>query len=122
MHPPSPPPVAEPGFAHEAERQLARLFDFYGIAWAYEPRTFELAWDAEGRCTSAFTPDFHLPDHDVFIEVTTLRQPLVTAKNRKLRRLRELHPDVRVILLYRRDYEALVKRFGLQPAGPAARV
>jgi hypoxanthine phosphoribosyltransferase len=92
---------------------VARLLDFYGVAWAYEPRTFELAWDERGRCTSAFTPDFHLPEHDLYLEVTTLRQNLVTTKNRKLRQLRELHPEVRVKILYRRDVEGLALKYGL---------
>jgi hypoxanthine phosphoribosyltransferase len=102
-------------FAHNAEDQLAKLLDFYGVAWEYEPRTFELAWDGDGRATSAFTPDFYLPDHDLFIEVTTLRQELVTKKNGKVRRLRALHPEVTVKVLYQRDYLALLVKYGLEP-------
>jgi hypothetical protein len=111
---PSPSPTS---FAHPAEAEVARLLDFYGVEWAYEPRTFELEWDEQGRCTSAFTPDFHLPAHDVYVEVTTLRQDLVTKKNRKVRRLRELHPEVRVQVLYRRDVEGLALKYGLALAG-----
>ncbi len=95
-------------FAHESERCLAALLDFYGIAWEYEPVEFALAWDERGRPCSAFRPDFYLPDHDLFLELTTLRQELVTRKNRKVRRLRELHPDLTVKVLYRRDYANLV--------------
>ena len=36
-------------FAHNSERQFARLLDFYGIKWDYEPRAFPLAWDEEGK-------------------------------------------------------------------------
>ena len=102
-------------FAHNAERQFARLLDFYGVRWDYEPHTFVLERGADGAPTSAFAPDFFLPDHGRYIEVTTLNQKLVTRKHRKLRRLRELHPHVDVTLLYQRDYLALLVRYGLEP-------
>ena len=106
-------------FAHPAEAELARLLDRFRIRWEYEPRTFELDRDVHGRVTRAFTPDFYLPEHDLFLELTTLRQALVTKKNAKVRRLRELHPGIRIRVLYRRDYEELAFTFGLQPL-PAA--
>lgn len=114
-------------FAHESERQFAELLDFYGIAWEYEPRTFTLQADDEGRPLQEFTPDFYLPAYDLFIEITTLKQSLVTKKNRKARRLRELHPDVRVQILYQRDYVNLLAKYDLDdarstaaPGGPRA--
>src|SRR5262249_42164873 len=79
-------------FAHESEEQFARILDFYHINWQYEPRTFAIEWDVDGAVTSSFTPDFYLPDYDLYIELTTLRQQLVTRKNRKLKLLRQLHP------------------------------
>jgi hypoxanthine phosphoribosyltransferase len=111
----SPWPTEGPRFAHHAERELAGLLDRFRISWEYEPRTFELDHDELGRVTRAFTPDFFLPEHDLFLELTTLRQSLVTKKNAKVRRLRELHPDVRIRVLYRRDYEELALTFGLAP-------
>jgi hypoxanthine phosphoribosyltransferase len=117
-------------FAHNAERQFAELLDFYGVRWEYEPRTFVLDRHPDGRPRRAFTPDFHLPDFDLFVELTTLRQSLVTRKNGKVRRLRELHPEVTVKVLYARDYQHLGARFGLEapeqrgaapdPVAPAA--
>jgi hypoxanthine phosphoribosyltransferase len=115
--------AAEVRFAHNAERQLATLLDFYGVRWVYEPRTFVLDRHADGRARRAFTPDFFLPDFDLYIELTTLRQALVTRKNGKVRRLRELHPEVNLKVLYARDYQHLGARFGLEPpeqASPAA--
>jgi hypothetical protein len=105
-----------PRFANRAELECARILDWYGIAWDYEPRSFVLECDAEGRVTRAFTPDFYLVDQDLYIEVTVMKQSLVTRKNRKLRELRELYPDVRVKLLYRRDIERLAQRYRLQIA------
>jgi bifunctional protein TilS/HprT len=113
-------------FAHNSERQFAKLLDFYAIEWEYEPRTFTLEWNRAGQPEQAFTPDFYLPAYDLFIEVTTLNQKLVTKKNRKARRLRELHPEVRVKVLYQRDYLHLLVKYGLEPpsqmvdAGPTA--
>jgi len=119
--PPPTSPSPTKHFAHPAEAELARLLDRFHIAWEYEPRTFELDHDpATGRTTRAFTPDFYLPEHDLFLELTTLRQALVTKKNAKVRRLRELHPDVKVRILYRRDYEQLAEAFGLTPLARAA--
>ena len=101
-------------FAHNSERQFARLLDFYGVEWEYEPRTFTLAWTRAGKPAEAFTPDFYLPAHDLFIEITTLNQKLVTKKNRKARRVRELHPDVQIKVLYQRDYLHLLVKYGLE--------
>jgi hypothetical protein len=101
-------------FAHNSERQFAKLLDFYGIAWEYEPRTFTLETDRQGRPAQAFTPDFYLPAYDLYIEITTLNQKLVTKKNRKARRLQELHPDVRIKVLYQRDYLHLLVKYGLE--------
>ena len=91
------------------------MLDFYGIAWEYEPRTFTLEWDREGGPAQAFTPDFYLPAYDLYIEITTLNQKLVTKKNRKARRLVELYPDVQVRVLYQRDYLHLLVKYGLEP-------
>lgn len=98
-------------FAHESEAELARILDFYHIAWQYEPRTFAIEWDDEGNVASSFTPDFYLPDHDLYIELTTAKQPLVTRKNRKIRCLRELYPEVNVKVLYASDYRKLIEKF-----------
>ncbi len=102
-------------FAHNSERQFAKLLDFYGIRWEYEPRIFVLEWDKAHNPAQAFTPDFYLPTYDLFIEITTMNQKLVTKKNRKARRLRELYPDVRIRVFYQRDYVNLLVKFGLEP-------
>jgi hypothetical protein len=108
-------PHEEVRFAHNSERQFAKLLDFYAIAWDYEPRTFVLDRDREGNPAQAFTPDFYLPAYDLYIEITTLNQRLVTKKNRKARRLVELYPEVSVRVLYQRDYLQLLVKYGLEP-------
>ena len=107
-------------FAHNSERQFARLLDFYGINWEYEPRTFTLEHDRAGNPAQAFTPDFYLPAYDLYIEITTLNQKLVTKKNRKARRLRELYPEVNIRVFYQRDYLSLLMKYGLEPPSQMA--
>jgi hypoxanthine phosphoribosyltransferase len=105
-----------PRFVNRIELECARILDWYGVPWEYEPRSFVLERDGDGRVTSAFTPDFYLPEQDLYVEVTVMRQSLVTRKNRKLRQLRRLYPDVRVKLFYRRDIERLAQRYRLKLA------
>lgn len=111
-----PPPHA---FAHPIEREFARVLDYYGIHWEYEPRTFPLEWDDEQNVTQAFSPDFYLPDQDLYVELTTARPKLVTIKNRKIRRMGELYPEVNVQLWKRGDLRNMMIRFGMdeQAAG-----
>jgi cytidylate kinase len=101
----------DPQFAHPSERVFARLLDFYQIPWQYEPRTFPLEHDENGNVIEAFSPDFYLPDSDLYVELTTMKQSLVTKKNRKVKRLRELYPDIKIRLLYQKDYEDLIFKY-----------
>lgn len=105
-------------FAHQSEEQFARLLDFYGIDWEYEPRSFPIEFDAAGAPLGYFTPDFYLPDEDLFIEITTMNQKLVTKKNRKIRRLRALYPEVRCKIFYQRDYLHFLVKYGLATGSP----
>ncbi len=101
-----------PAFAHASEAELARILDFYAVAWEYEPRTFPILFDGSGAVRESFSPDFFLPELDLYLELTTLKQRLVRKKNRKLRRLRELYPGIRIKLLYARDFRALLFKYG----------
>jgi hypothetical protein len=102
-----------PQFAHEAEETFARILDFYGIEWEYEPRTFALEKDGEGNVVEAFAPDFYLPQQDLYIELTTLRPHLTTRKNRKLRLMKSLYPEINVKLFKRADLRNLMVKYGL---------
>jgi hypoxanthine phosphoribosyltransferase len=101
-----------PAFAHASEAELSRILDFYGVRWQYEPHVFPILWNTDGEVLESFAPDFYLPDLDLYVEMTTLRQKLVRKKNRKLRRLRELYPDIRIKLFYGRDFRALMLKYG----------
>jgi hypothetical protein len=105
--------VTEPArFAHASEAELARILDYYQVRWEYEPRTFPILWNLQGEVVESFAPDFYLPELDLYVELTTLKQTLVRKKNRKLRRLRELYPMIRIKLFYGKDFRALLLKYG----------
>lgn len=104
--------VATP-FAHPTEAEFARILDYYGIEWEYEPRTFVLERDAEDNVLEAFAPDFYLPQQDLFIELTTLRPKLIRIKNRKIRRLKELYPEINIKLFKRRNIRDMMIKYGI---------
>lgn len=101
-----------PVFAHASEAEMARILDFYAVHWDYEPRTFPILWNLDGAVIESFSPDFHLPELDLYLEMTTLKQRLVRKKNRKLRRLRELYPAINIKLFYARDFRAIMLKYG----------
>lgn len=104
-------PIVPAPFAHPAEAEFAAFLDFFRIRWRYEPKSFPLRW-RDGRIAEMFTPDFYLPEQDLFVELTTMRQALVTRKHRKVRRLHELYPNVNVVLMHRKAFHELLARFG----------
>jgi bifunctional protein TilS/HprT len=104
-------------FGHPSEEQFARLLDFYRIEWLYEPRSFPIAWGND-KVVEMFTPDFYLPELNLYIELTTLKQSLITEKNRKIRMLKELYPDVNIKLLNKSDYIKMLVKYGYAPVNP----
>lgn len=112
------------GFVHPSEQVFANLLDFYRVAWEYEPRSFPIQWDKDGRVLEAFTPDFYLPEFDLYVELTTMKQSLVTKKNRKVRLLRAIYPDVNIQVFYQKDFENLIFKYGLAErlSGEAAQI
>lgn len=101
-------------FAHPSERYFATLLDLYSVTWHYEPFEFPLAWDDAGHPTKGFRPDFYLPEHSMLVELTVADQRLVTRKNAKVRRMRELYPELRLAIVYQRDLATLLERHGLE--------
>jgi len=100
-------------FGHPSEEVFANLLDFYRIAWDYEPRSFPLQWDKDGKVLEAFTPDFYLREFDLYVELTTMKQANVTKKNRKIRLLRTIYPHVNIQVFYQKDVQDLVIKYGL---------
>ncbi len=102
-----------PTFSHPAEEVFAHILDYYGVEWKYEPRTFPLEWDENQNVIEAFTPDFYLPQQDLYVELTTLRPKLSNKKNRRMRRMKELYPEVNIKLFKRREMRDLMVKYGL---------
>ncbi len=111
--PPDKVALPRKSFAHPSEEIFANLLDFYRIPWDYEPRSFPIQWDRDGKVSEAFTPDFYLPEFDLYVELTTMKQSLVTKKNRKVKLLRELYPHVNIQVFYQKDFENLIFKYGL---------
>lgn len=105
-------------FAHPSEEEFAHILDFYDIEWVYEPQSFPLKWEGD-KVVEMFTPDFYLPRFDLYVELTTLKQNFVTEKNRKLRRLKELYPEIKITLLYKKDFDRLLAKYGVGPLAQA---
>ena len=105
-------------FAHPSEKEFAHILDFYGLRWDYEPRSFPLRWEGD-RVLEMLTPDFYLADLELYVELTTMKQSLVTEKNRKIRQMKELYPDINIKLLYRRDFHRLLAKYGFGPLANA---
>ncbi|MBT3363253.1 MAG: hypoxanthine phosphoribosyltransferase [Chloroflexi bacterium] len=112
------PKLKKVKFVHPSEEEFASILDFYNIEWVYEPRAFPLNWEGQ-RVTQMFTPDFYLPRYDLYVELTTMKQRSVTLKNKKLRRLRQLYPGTKITLLYKKDFERMLARFGYEPMAQA---
>ena len=118
---PLPSPIKNPSpdrqdivFSHPSEKEFANILDFYGIEWRYEPTTFPLRSDKDGNILEAFSPDFYLVQQDLYVELTTLRQRLMRLKHRKIRRLREIYPQINIRLWNRKDIERILEHFGLE--------
>lgn len=106
-----------PHFANKSEEECALILDYYSIPWMYEPRTFVLERDGEGNVVEAFTPDFYLPEQDLFIELTTMKQAHVTKKNMKIRKIKEKFPEINIKLFYKKDFLKLAQKYDLHTEG-----
>jgi len=111
--PPDKVALPRKSFAHPSEEIFANLLDFYRIPWEYEPRSFPIQWDRDGKVSEAFTPDFYLPEFDLYVELTTMKQSLVTKKNRKVKLLRQVYPHLNIQVFYQKDFENLIFKYGL---------
>ncbi len=102
-------PSEIPRLKNSAEIEVARLLDRYGVEWRYEPKTFPVEWDDDGRVTMAFSPDFFLTEFNTYLELTTMDQRYVTTKNKKAKKAKELY-GVNVKIVYRKDFEDMIAR------------
>lgn len=103
-------------FAHPSEAEFVDLLTFYGIRWQYEPHTFILRETPDGRPDVGFSPDFYLPDHDLYVELTTRKPNLMDKKRRQVEALQARFPHIRIKLLTRSEYTVLARK--LAARGP----
>lgn len=113
IHPPGKASLKPVIFNHPSEQIFANLLDFYRIVWDYEPHSFAVQWDKDGRVLEAFTPDFYLPEFDLYVELTTMKQSLVTKKNRKVKLLRQIYPHINIQVFYQKDFQNLIFKYGI---------
>jgi cytidylate kinase len=113
MTPPDKMMLRRAAFVHPSEQMFANLLDFYRIAWEYEPKSFPIQWGKDGKVTEAFTPDFYLPEFDLYVELTTMKQAHVTKKNRKIKLVKQIYPHVNIRVFYQKDFENLIFKYGL---------
>ncbi len=92
-----------------SEIPFAKVLDMYNIRWIYEPKTFPLEWDDNGNVSLAFSPDFYLPDYNLYLELTVMNQRYTGLKKKKARLLNELYPGTNIEIVYRRDYDHLLR-------------
>jgi hypoxanthine phosphoribosyltransferase len=111
---PSVVPSVPQTFAHPSERLFSQLLTLYGLEWIYEPLEFPLEWNDKGVPVRGFRPDFFLPSQRLFIELTVLEQRLTTKKNRKVRRFRDLYPEIPLLVVYQRDFHQLLRQHDLR--------
>lgn len=92
-----------------SEIAFAKVLDMYRIRWIYEPKTFPLEYDDKGNMTLAFSPDFYLPEYDLYLELTVMNQRYASIKNKKTRLMNRLYPGTNVQVVFRRDFDHLLR-------------
>lgn len=113
IHPPGKASLKPLFFNHPSEQIFGNLLDFYRIVWEYEPHSFAVQWDKDGKALESFTPDFYLPEFDMYVELTTMKQSLVTKKNRKVKLLRQIYPHINIQVFYQKDFQNLIFKYGI---------
>lgn len=90
-------------FAHNSEKIFAEHLDLFDIDWVYEPTSFPLKWGS-GAIRMMFTPDFYIPSLDIFVEITTMNQKLITRKSKKIKIAKKLYPEKHFKLINEKEF------------------
>jgi len=86
-------------FLHASETEFARMLDARDITWRYKPRTFAVEWDEEGNFIDCFTPDFFLPDYEMYVVLIAPYRSVPDGKTKRVKLLRRQHPEIRIEVL-----------------------
>ncbi len=75
----------------------AKYLDKNKIAWEYEPKTFDLGY-------SSYTPDFYLPEKQVYVEIKGwMRKEALL----KIKEFIKQNPDIKYLLLGEKDLKEM---------------
>ena len=96
-------------FAHPSEKTFSEHLDLFDIEWIYEPVSFPLEWGS-GSIKKMFTPDFYLPTLNLFVEITTMNQNLITKKRKKLKMAKKLYPNLNFKLFNEKDFYNILSK------------
>jgi len=83
------------------EANIARLFNYLGVKWLYQPKTFDLG-------SQNYTPDFYLPDRNAYVEVKNFLWKYSKIRDRKFRKI---YPDINLTLLLKKNYLKLENKY-----------
>jgi hypothetical protein len=83
------------------------------VQWRYEAVTLGLEWGSDGSMTKAFCPDFYLPEPQSFVEITVAEPRRFVRKMAKVKRARELYPEIHIALVGLRELDALCSKHGI---------
>lgn len=92
------------------EANIARYFNYLGIEWQYEPKTF--VFENITRGSVSYTPDFYLPKTDEWIEV----KGWMDGKSKtKLKRFEKQYPEEykKLKLIQEKEYNEIKKKISM---------
>jgi len=91
-------------FRSSWEANVARYFNFVGIKWEFESKTF---WfENIKRGNRSYTPDFYLPEEDRYVEV---KGWMDKSSKTKLKRMAKYYPNIKIEIIAKDEYKAIAK-------------
>ena len=94
-------------FRSSWEANIARYYNFIGVKWEFEPKTF--IFKDVTRGSVSYTPDFYLPDQDKWIEV----KGWMDGKSKtKLKRFEKQYPEEykKLQLITEKEYKEIKRK------------
>lgn len=97
--------AAPPSMCTDSEQFVADTLRSSGLRAFYEPREFTLTLQGKGK--SALRPDFYLPRHDVYLEISQGNVLNINHKRAKIANAHKNHPGIWIILIGPDELEEL---------------
>lgn len=83
------------------EANVARVYTYLGIEWAYAPTSFDLK-------KQTYTPDFYLPKTNIYVEVKNFWWKYSKERDEKFRKL---YPTIKLEIISKIEYTDLEKQY-----------